>query len=76
MDFNKKPHRLVAYKLAPARHVERREDGMLLGPPGAGESHLAQAHALSAIQKGYRFRYSEAHVPSRETRRRDARTLR
>jgi len=32
----------------------------LLGPPGTGKSHLAQAIGRAAIQQGYRVTYREA----------------
>jgi DNA replication protein DnaC len=62
LDFNKKMNRQLIYELATARFVERREDVLLLGPPGTGKSHLAQAISMSAIQQGHRVRYREAHV--------------
>lgn len=34
--------------------IARHEDALLLGPPGTGQSHLAQAIGQSAIQQGYR----------------------
>ena len=36
--------------------------GLLLGPPGTGKSHLAQAIGRAAIQQGYRVIYREAHT--------------
>jgi len=61
-DFNKKMNRALIYELATARFVAQREDVLLLGPPGAGKSHLAQAIGRAAIQQGYRVTYREAHV--------------
>jgi hypothetical protein len=37
------------------------EDGLFLGPPGTGKSHLAQAIGHAAIQQGYRVLYRETH---------------
>jgi DNA replication protein DnaC len=61
-DFNKKMNRALIYELATARFVTQREDVLLLGPPGSGKSHLAQAIGRAAIQQGHRVIYREAHV--------------
>lgn len=61
-DFNKKMNRVLIYELATARFIQQREDALLLGPPGTGKSHLAQAIGRAAIQQGYRVIYREAHV--------------
>ena len=61
-DFNKKMNRALIYELATARFISQREDGLFLGPPGTGKSHLAQAIGHAAIQQGYRVIYREAHM--------------
>jgi DNA replication protein DnaC len=61
-DFNPKMNRRLIFDLATARFVEHHEDALLLGPPGTGKSHLAQALGLAAIQQGHRVAYRETHV--------------
>jgi DNA replication protein DnaC len=62
LDFNKKMNRALIYELATARFVLQREDVLLLGPPGTGKSHVAQAIGHAAILQGHRVRYREAHM--------------
>ncbi len=61
-DFNKKLNRALVYDLATGRFVAQREDALLLGPPGTGKSHLAQAIGRAAILQGHRVLYREAHT--------------
>ena len=61
-NFNKKMNRSLVFDLATAAFVGRREDGLFLGPPGTGKSHLAQAIGQAVIGQGYRVIYREAHV--------------
>ena len=60
--FNKKINRALVFELATARFVAQREDALLLGAPGTGKSHIAQAIGRAAIQQGYRVIYREAHT--------------
>jgi DNA replication protein DnaC len=60
--FNKKMDRRMVFELATGRFIEQHEDALLLGPPGTGKSHLAQAIGRAAIQQGHRVTYREAHV--------------
>src|SRR2546428_902465 len=60
-DFNKKMNRRLVFELATGRFVAQHEDGLFLGPPGTGKSHLAQAIGVAVIQQGPRVLYREAH---------------
>ena len=60
--FNKKINRALVFELATARFVAQREDVLLIGQPGTGKSHLAQAIGRAAIQQGYRVLYRETHA--------------
>jgi DNA replication protein DnaC len=60
--FNPKLDRKLVFELATARFVSQCEDALLLGPPGSGKSHLAQAIGHAAIQQGHRVLYREAHA--------------
>lgn len=60
--FNKKMNRSLVFDLATGRFIAAHEDGLFLGPPGTGKSHLAQAIGQAVIQQGYRVLYREAHL--------------
>lgn len=60
--FNAKMNRSLVFDLATCRFIEKREDGLFLGPGGTGKSHLAQAIGQAAILQGHRVLYREAHV--------------
>jgi DNA replication protein DnaC len=60
--FNPKMNRSLVFDLATAAFITRHEDSLLLGPPGSGKSHLAQAIGQAAIQQGYRVLYRETHT--------------
>ena len=61
-DFNKKMNRSLVFQLATGNFVAQHQDGLFLGPPGTGKSHLAQAIGQAVIQQGYRVLYRETHV--------------
>ena len=60
--FNPKMNRALVFDLATAAFIGRREDGLFIGPPGSGKSHLAQAIGHAVILQGYRVLYREAHA--------------
>jgi DNA replication protein DnaC len=60
--FNPKMNRSLVFELATGAFIARHEDGLFLGPPGSGKSHLAQAIGQAAIQQGYRVLYRETHA--------------
>jgi DNA replication protein DnaC len=41
--------RALIFELANGRFIERREDALILGNPGTGKSHIAQAIGMAAI---------------------------
>ncbi len=61
-DFNKKMNRRLVFELATGHFVAQHADGLFVGPPGTGKSHLAQAIGFAVIQQGHRVCYREAHV--------------
>jgi DNA replication protein DnaC len=48
-------------ELATLKFIEAKEDVLVLGPPGTGKSHVAQALATTAVNRGYKVLYREAH---------------
>jgi DNA replication protein DnaC len=54
-------NRSLVFDLATVAFIARHEDGLFLGPPGTGKSHLAQAIGQAAIQQGHRVLYRETH---------------
>jgi DNA replication protein DnaC len=60
--FNPKMNRSLVFDLATCAFIDKREDGLFLGPGGSGKSHLAQAIGQVAILQGYRVLYRETHV--------------
>lgn len=60
--FNPKMDKKLVFELAAGRFVTQHEDGLFLGPPGTGKSHLAQAIGHAVIHQGFDVVYKEAHV--------------
>lgn len=48
-------------ELATLKFIAAKEDVLVLGPPGTGKSHVAQALATMAVTTGYKVLYREAH---------------
>lgn len=61
-EFNRKMNRTLIFELASCKFINQHEDVLMLGPPGTGKSHIAQALGFCAIQQGHRVCYREAHV--------------
>ena len=51
--FNPSLQRQPIYELATGQFIRQRRDVLLLGPPGVGKSHLAQALGQHAIKAGF-----------------------
>ncbi len=60
--YNPKLPRREILELASLKFIDEREDGLFIGSPGVGKSHIAKALALLAVQRGYTVFYREAHV--------------
>lgn len=55
--FNSSIDRKQVYALAAGRFVEEPRDVLLIGPPGVGKSHLAQAIGVEVAKRGKRVLY-------------------
>jgi DNA replication protein DnaC len=60
--YNPKIPKREILELATLKFLEAREDGLFIGPPGTGKSHIAKALALLAVNRGYKVFYREAHI--------------
>lgn len=59
-----KPGRWVGapIELATLAFIDARENVLLIGRPDTSKSHAANVIALSAVQRGYKVLYREAHA--------------
>ena len=76
--FNPSLKRKPIYDLAAGHFIRERRDVLLIGPPGVGKSHLAQAIGCEAIKQGFlvldRFLHPATLIPmnGRSCRLKDA----
>jgi DNA replication protein DnaC len=56
--FNPSVPRKMIYDLATCQFIRERRDVLLVGPPGVGKSHVAQALGYQAIKLGHTVRYT------------------
>lgn len=56
--FNPAIKRQALYALATGQFIRERRDVLLIGPPGLGKSHLAQAIGYQAIKAGFQVLYT------------------
>lgn len=62
-DFSYQPSvdKRLVYDLATCRFMEEHQNIVLLGNPGVGKTHLANALGLEAVKKGYKVLFTHAN---------------
>ena len=59
--FNPKIQKNLVMELATTRFIAQTQNVIVIGPPGTGKSHIAQAIALCAVQAGHKALYYQLH---------------
>jgi DNA replication protein DnaC len=70
--FNPSIKRKEIFDLASCRFIREQRDVLLIGPPGVGKSHLAQALGSHAIRSGFTVLYVSVFDAIRELRQDEA----
>lgn len=60
--FNPKIPKKACFELVTCKFIANGEDALLIGAPGTGKSHIAQAAAHAATLSGYRVLYRQSHL--------------
>jgi len=58
--FNPKVPRQACFELHTLKFITEGSNGLLIGKPGTGKSHIAKAVAYQGVLQGYEVRYMEA----------------